>query len=98
VGPPFDPATGQGRLPERFEVLRQGELVMEVTHQAGYVVQGGAPPPTPGEPPPNLRGFTIYAHELVPGPGVLEAIDASRSTTELLDRLEALGYHIRRKW
>jgi hypothetical protein len=83
------PATGAV-----FEVFKGAERYMTVTDEPGFVIQGGTPPPLPGSPQPKLRPFSIYAHALVPGPGVLEAIETSQSTRELLDRMKGLGYRV----
>jgi hypothetical protein len=77
-----------------FEVTKNGEKIMTVTDRPGVVFQGGAPPPSPNDPPPKRRPFTIYAHALVPGPGVREAIEESKSTAEFLDRMKGLGYEV----
>ena len=81
-------------LSRRYVVYRDSEKVLEVTNEAGPLISKQAPPPAAGEGAA-MHSF-LSATACVPGEEtrLRNALNQSRTLSEYLEALRAMGFRV----
>jgi hypothetical protein len=77
---------------KQYHVYWQDQLVLDVRDQPGMLISTSAPPPRPGQTPPAHPFLSGSAYVPEHEGKLRDALDASSSTVEFLERLRDLGY------
>jgi hypothetical protein len=81
-------------LPRRYIVYRGSEKVLEITDARGPLISKLAPPPAPGQAVELHPFLSATAYVPAEEARLRDALNQSRSLSEYLDALRAMGFRV----